>query len=225
MTRLEVACFSYQSACSAIALGAHRIEFASSYTGGGITPNFSELKNLCKQTEVPVHVLIRCRLGNFVYSEAELFQMQHEIEMALEAGAAGLVFGCLDANNEIDIQANQFLLSAAKNTPCTFHRAFDIIPNYGVGLNQLMDMGFKAVLTSGSPLNAWDGKDTLAQLLVQAEKKIAVICGGGIRSKQLQALLEITKTKWIHAACINSQDESLDENELSQMLRILKQQL
>jgi copper homeostasis protein len=88
-----------------------------------------------------------------------------------------------------------------------------------------MDMGFKAVLTSGSPLSAWDGKDTLAQLLVQAEKKIAVICGGGIRSKQLQALLEITKTKWIHAACINSQDESLDENELSQMLRILKQQL
>ncbi len=223
MTHLEVACFNYESACKAIAAGAHRIEFANAYQGGGVTPNFSELVKITRQSNVPVHVLIRCRLGNFVYSEAELFQMHNEIEMAIEAGAAGLVFGCLHANNEIDIQANQFLLATAKNIPCTFHRAFDVLPNYSVGLNQLTDMGFKAVLTSGSTLNAWDGRVTLAQLLVQAEKKIAVICGGGIRSKQLQAMLEITKTNWIHAACLNSLDESIDEQELSQMLSILKQ--
>lgn len=223
MTRLEVACFNYKSACSAIALGAHRIEFASRYLGGGVTPNLSELAQLTQQTLVPVHVLIRCRDGNFVYNHAELLQMQQEIETAVEAGAAGLVFGCLDANNEINIEANQFLLAAAKHLPCTFHRAFDVLPNYSVGLNQLIDMGFKAVLTSGSTKNAWDGRATLAQLLVQADKKIEVICGGSVRSKHLNEFLETTQTNWIHAACINSLDESIDAQELSQMLSILKQ--
>jgi len=224
MASLEVACFDFDSACTAIAAGAQRIEFASNYLNGGVTPDFSELAKLTQQKSTPVHALIRCRAGNFVYQDAELQQMQNEIAMAVEAGAAGLVFGCLLPSFEIDVKSNQLLLAAAKGLPCTFHRAFDVLPNYGFGLNQIIDLGFRAVLTAGSTTTAWDGRDTLTQLLVQADKKIEVICGGSIRSNTLPQLLQVTKANWIHAACINSPNESIDENELTSMLNLIKQQ-
>ena len=42
-----------------------------------------------------MHVLIRPRGGDFVYSELELAVMRHDIEAAKKLGAAGVVVGVL----------------------------------------------------------------------------------------------------------------------------------
>ncbi len=223
MPALEVACFEYDAAIASANNGAHRIEFAADYTVGGITPNLESLKQVLAKVRIPVQVLIRCKPGNFVYSKSELLQMEADIKAGADMGAAGLVFGCLLPNNTIDVEANQQLLAAAQGLPCTFHRAFDILPNYNIGLNQIIALGFKALLTAGSSINAWEGRDTLAQLLVQTEQKIDLICGGGIRSSNLPQLLQTTKANWFHSACITSQTQVLDIAELSQMLAILAQ--
>lgn len=223
MPALEVACFEYDAAIAAANTGAHRIEFATNYIVGGITPSLSTLKQVLNKVNIPVQVLIRCKPGNFVYSTPELLQMEADIKAAVDMGASGLVFGCLHPNNEIDLEANQQLLAAAQGVPCTFHRAFDPLPNYSVGLNQIIAMGFHALLTAGSSTNAWEGRDTLAQLLVQAEQKIDLICGGGIRSNNLPQLLQTTQASWFHSACITNQAQVLDIAELSRMIAILTQ--
>jgi copper homeostasis protein len=223
MPALEVACFEYDAAIAAANNGAHRIEFATNYAVGGITPNLKSLKQVLNNVSLPVQVLMRCKPGNFVYSTTELLQMEADIKDAADMGAAGLVFGCLHPNNTIDVEANQQLLAAAQGLPCTFHRAFDTLPNYSIGLNQIMLLGFNAILTAGSSTNAWEGRDTLAQLLVQTEQKIDLICGGGIRSNNLAQLLQTTNANWFHSACITSQTQALDTAELSRMLAILAQ--
>ena len=74
---LEICANSYQSAINAQVAGAHRIELCSELSVGGVTPSPSLLKKVMGDIKIPVHVLIRPRSGNFLYSENE-FEIMKE---------------------------------------------------------------------------------------------------------------------------------------------------
>ena len=48
--------------------------------------------------------MIRPRPGSFVYFEPEIEVMIADIAAAREAGAAGVVFGCLDEDGNVDVE-------------------------------------------------------------------------------------------------------------------------
>ena len=62
---LEICTNSYQSAVNASIAGAHRIELCSEISVGGTTPSYGLLKKVMADIDIPVHVLIRPRSGNF----------------------------------------------------------------------------------------------------------------------------------------------------------------
>jgi copper homeostasis protein len=219
MPFLELACFNYHDAFTVIDLGVDRIEIASQYQGGGITPDLKDLPNLVRNSSVPVHVLIRPRLGNFNYSLEELKIMYDQILEAKEAGASAVVFGCLAPDSTLDVEANSFLLEAAKGIKSTFHRAFDGVVDYNLALQQLIHLKFDAILTSGSTTTAFEGRNTLSQLLDQTKNNLQLICGGGIRSNHIVELMHDTHAEWFHSACFDSQTLQLNKTEL----KLLKQ--
>jgi copper homeostasis protein len=49
-------------------------------------------------------VMIRPRPGSFIYTPPEVDTMFADIAAAREAGAAGVVFGCLDENGDVDLE-------------------------------------------------------------------------------------------------------------------------
>ena len=74
---LEVCCGSLQSAINAVAGGAERIELCSALEVDGLTPLIEVLRELRQRfPSLKIHVLIRPREGDFVYSEAEIAQME-----------------------------------------------------------------------------------------------------------------------------------------------------
>ena len=221
MPFLELACFNYPDAQRAIALGVDRLEIASEYHGGGITPNLRDLPKLVANSPIPVHVLIRPRIGNFIYSQDELKVMYDQILEAKEAGATAAVFGCLNSFGTIDVDANLYLLEAAKGMSSTFHRAFDEVADYSLSLEQLKQLKFDALLTSASTSSAFEGKDILRQLLDQTENKIQLICGGGVRSNHISELMHITKAQWYHSACFNHSHQQLNPIELKLLLQMV----
>ena len=77
-------------------------------------------------TTTRLHVIIRPRGGDFLYSPIEVRTMLKDIEMARQLGADGVVFGCLTANGEIDLPVMQELMKASQGLSVTFHRAFDV---------------------------------------------------------------------------------------------------
>ena len=69
---LEICASSYQSAVNANIAGAHRIELCSEISVGGTTPSYGLLKKVMADIDIPVHVLIRPRSGNFTYSRVDV---------------------------------------------------------------------------------------------------------------------------------------------------------
>ena len=199
---LEVCCGSLQSAINAVAGGAERIELCSALEVDGLTPPVEVLRELRQQfPELKIHVLIRPREGNFVYTEAEVAQMEREIHEAVAAGATAIVCGALTAEGEIDVPATKRLVEAAEGLPFTFHRAFDVVKDQVAALETLKALGIQRVLTSGGAVTAEAGISMLRQLVNQAHGEIIILPGGGVNSLNACRILTETGATEIHGSC------------------------
>jgi copper homeostasis protein len=212
---LEIACFNLPSARAAIEAGADRIEFCSDYAAGGLTPNavdFLKLKSVCP---VPVYVMIRPRGGDFIYTKEETGTMIREVYEFRNLGADGLVFGNLLPDGSIDVNNNLVLVEAARNIPCTFHRAFDVSGNYEKNLEDVIKCGFRTVLTSGKGKAATEGILQLEWLIANSGEGLTIMPGGGIRSSNLDMLMGKLNTDWFHSSgIVNGEFADVEEIKL-----------
>jgi copper homeostasis protein len=196
---IEAAVDTLDSALSAERAGAGRIELCASLNDGGTTPSGGLIATVCERLGIPVFVLIRPRGGNFAYTDQEVDVMRRDIDLASSFGAAGFATGALEPDNTIDIDTTRSLVAAAGNRPVTFHRAFDFTADLFAALEQLMDCGVKRVLTSGGARTALEGADTIARLVAQANGRITVVAGGGIRENNVREIIDRTGVTELHA--------------------------
>lgn len=213
MKQLEIACFNPESALIAARSGADRIEFCADYASGGLTPELEDFKQLRSATTIPIYVMIRPRGGDFVYTDDEIAEMKQSIRDFKQAGADGLVFGLLNEDHSL-AAANFELVKLAGNRPCTFHRAFDQTPDLIQSVEQLIEWGFQTVLTSGAAASALAGADILNKLLDQAQGRIQILPGGGIRSGNITELSRSIPADFFHSAGITDGSEIADPLEI-----------
>jgi len=216
---LEIACFNFESAIIAEQSGADRIEFCSEIKEGGTTPDFEEFLQLKKSVNIPVYVMIRPRGGDFRYSEKEFEEMKNQILSFKKANADGFVFGILNENNEVD-RRNKMLTELAKPFPCTFHRAFDRTEDYRKALEDVIDCGFKTILTSGTKKNVVEGKEILKELTNLANGRIEILCGGGLRSGNIEEIKNSVNAEYFHSSGILS-GEIADAEEIRKMKQMV----
>src|SRR5688572_31534985 len=105
MVLLEAAVESLARARRAVGGGARRLELCASLSLGGLTPNLDLLRAVRAAVDVPLHVLIRPRAGDFVYAPPELEIMCASVRAAREAGADGAVVVALTAEGVVDRSA------------------------------------------------------------------------------------------------------------------------
>lgn len=177
---LEICANSYESAMNASTAGAHRIELCSELAIGGITPSYGLLKKVMADVQLPVHVLIRPRSGDFTYSRSEFEIMKANVLLCKELGCAGIVSGVLLQDQTIDQERTKELIELAKPMSFTFHRAFDWTPDPIEAILQLAVLGVNRVLTSGQETSAEKGILRLQELQEVVENELIVMPGGGI---------------------------------------------
>ena len=93
--QVEICVGDVASAIAADSGGADRVELCDNLAVGGTTPSAGTIAESCRRLSIPVHVLIRPRAGDFIYSEPEIAVMRHDIEVTKLLGAAGVVLGVL----------------------------------------------------------------------------------------------------------------------------------
>lgn len=189
-TILEIATFTIEGAINAEKAGADRIELCENASDGGTTPSAGTLALASKILSIPIFPIIRPRGGNFVYSENEFEILKEDILLCKKLGFKGVVFGILDAKGEIDMVRNAALVSLAKPMEVTFHRAFDRTKDPFVALEQLIEIGFDRILTSGQYPSVVDGLELLQKLTINANHRIIIMPGSGLKSSNV---LEIAK--------------------------------
>jgi copper homeostasis protein len=195
---LEACVANIESAIAANAAGADRLELCNMLGAGGITPSFGFIENVRSKVSIPVHVLIRPREGDFLYSEDEHEIMLHDIRTVRKMGVAGVVIGMLKENGSIDIERCTALINEAGPLAVTFHRAFDLASDAFTSLEEIIQLKCTRILTSGQRATAMHGAGFISGLIKQADGRIIVMPGGGIDDKNISQLKKMTLANEFH---------------------------
>jgi copper homeostasis protein len=197
---LEMVCYDLESAVAAERLGADRIELCDNSHEGGTTPSAGIIKTARKHINIPIHVMIRPRGGDFVYSDREFESMKEDMVMCRVLGIEGFVFGILNPDHSVDFKRNMELIRQAAGLNCTFHRAFDKTNEPFWAMENIIDCGFKRILTSGQAETAVKGKDLIRSLVEKAGNRITIMPGGGIRKHNIKELVLSTAATEYHSS-------------------------
>ena len=177
---VEICASNFESTLAALQGGADRIELCSELSVGGLTPSRGLLRKVMDEISIPVHILVRPRAGDFVYSEAEMNEMLETIAYCCSMGCHGIVSGTLTSEGTIDIPKMMLLKNASGSLHFTFHRAFDLCSNPTSAVNQLIKIGVDTILTSGRQTSAMDGLELLKTLKDQFKEEMTIMPGAGI---------------------------------------------
>ncbi len=198
--KIEICAGGVESCQAALQGGADRVELCAALSEEGITPSYGEIKVAREvlDDKAAMHVIIRPRGGDFVYSRLELDRMAVDIDVCRLLGADGVVFGCLLPDGSIDEEACTRLMRHARGMNVTFHRAFDLCRDPLSSMATIARLGFNRILTSGQRPSAEQGASLLKQLREQAHGHIAIMAGCGVNESNIARLCQATGLREFH---------------------------
>lgn len=196
--KLEICANSVASCLEAQKGGAYRVELCAAIPEGGTTPSYGDMAMARELLEIKLHVIIRPRSGDFLYSPLEHKIMLKDIESALRLGVDGIVIGCLTKDGEVDMERNRELVEAAQGMSVTFHRAFDMCRYPFESLERIISLGCQRILTSGQQPQAQQGTPLLKELVKRAGDRIIIMPGSGVNKNNIAALARETAAKEFH---------------------------
>ncbi len=198
--RFELCAPSLAAAVAAERGGADRIELCSNLPVGGVTPDPFLLESVLAAISIPVHVLIRPRDGDFVFSADEFTLMRQQVEAVKVAGASGVAIGILLADGRVDVDRTRELADLARPMGVTFHRAFDETVDLDEALVAVIETGADLLLTSGGADDVMAGADSIASLRRRAGPRLEIMAGGGLRLANLSEIVLRTGVSSLHGS-------------------------
>jgi copper homeostasis protein len=195
---LEICAFNLPAALAAQRAGADRIEFCAGPEEGGLTPSAGLIRTAREKLQIPVYPIIRPREGDFLYSEEEFSVMLRDVELCRGLGCDGVVIGMLLADGRVDEARCGRLVETAYPMGVTFHRAFDRAADPFVALETIIRIGCERILTSGQRPVAMEGAELLRELVREADERIVIMPGSGVRASNVAELAAKTGVVEFH---------------------------
>ncbi len=187
--------------------GADRVELAAELWNGGLTPSLALIEQALQRAPLHgVRVLVRENPTSFELSGEQTLKQAASIREIVDRFSAdvlaehlpplGIVVGGL-AGNEIDLEGARLWKEAAGPLPVVFHRAFDQTRDQAQALEQLVELGYEGVLTTGGT-----GRDAsipgLRALVEQAAGRIEIIGSGGLRADNIARVIRDARLQEAH---------------------------
>lgn len=230
---LEVCAGSIESIKAAYEGGADRVEVCSALSEDGLTPSAGMIRYARSLEGLKVHVLIRPRGGDFVYTEAEVQCMIDDIRMACQMGVDGVVIGALTRDGDIDVETCRKMIEATEGkVSVTFHRAFDVCRDMDEALRQIVALGCDRLLTSGHARNVEEGvgalrrsvenSGALGKSVENGGKHLIIMPGCGVNPENAARILQATGATEIHASARSTRQFGRLETDLEIVKQIKK---
>lgn len=234
---LEVCAFNVESCIIAQKVGAVRAELCDNPVEGGTTPSYGTIKTAREKVSIHLYPIIRPRCGNYFYSDDEFEIMRKDILLCKELGCDGISIGVQLQDGNIDIERFKRIVEWAYPMGVTSNRVFDAAPDPYKALEELINCGCERVLTSGQKSAAPDAIDILTKLVEQADERISIMPGAGVRASNIAQLIttgayefHTSARKIVPDAVTHKNPEVLDighpvianEEELSNIIAVLR---
>ena len=235
--KLEVIAFNIESCELAQKSGANRIELCDNPGEGGTTPSHGMIKAARKKVNIDLFPIIRPRGGDFFYSDDEFEIMKEDVLLCKNIGCDGVVIGLLNEDGTVDKKRTSQLVNLAYPMSVTFHRAFDRANDPFKAMEDIIECGCERILTSGQQPIAMEGIDLIASLIKQADERIIIMPGSGLRSDNIISIAKQSGAVEFHSSARTNSDSKmkfnnptmkeqlktvvLDANEVSKMATLL----
>ena len=195
---LEACVDSPESAAEAAKGGADRLELCANLIIGGTTPGQALYEKVRELADTRIHVLIRPRYGDFLYTEHEFDIIARSVALCREWGAEGVVVGCLLPDGSLDVERMKRLREAAGPMSMTLHRAFDMCADPYEALEQAKNLGIQTILTSGQKGSCMEGRELIAGLVRESGGKVDIMAGGGVDASVIRRMIPATGASSYH---------------------------
>jgi copper homeostasis protein len=207
---LEICCYNLNSALIAADAGGDRVELCADPASGGTTPGIGLIKSVRKKIGIELYPIIRIKGGDFLFSEEEFDVMLHEVTACKSAGCDGVVFGMLLPDGRVDKVHSSKLVEKAYPMGVCFHRAFDWTVNPFEAMEDIIEIGCERILTSGQQPKAILGASLIKDLITQADGRIQIMPGAGVRAENIADLKKETGATQFHSSASVLKKSSMD---------------
>ena len=195
----EVCVDNIKDAMRAVDLGANRIEYCSKLNEEGLTPNVEDVKYLLKNINIPIRIMIRPHSKSFNYSETDISVMLSDISTFKKIDIDGIVIGCLNKDDEIDLKKINLLTDKARPLKVIFHKAIDMTSDPLKSLKNLIkNSNVDGVLTSGGFKKAENGVKLLKKMLDICPINFELIIAGKITPENINKINQKLSAKFYH---------------------------
>ncbi|MFR8991280.1 MAG: copper homeostasis protein CutC [Fusobacterium sp.] len=182
--------------------GADRIELCDNLSQGGTTPSYGTIKVALSTLKIPVFPIIRPRGGDFYYTPAEIEVIKEDIKVCKSLGAKGVILGLLTKDKKIDFEVLSQLVELAKPMEVTFHKAIDELEDPTLVIDELINIGVKRILSSGTKPTALEGKDMLNKMIEKAGDRLTIVVAGKVTKEILLEVSNLIPAKEYHGKVI-----------------------
>lgn len=182
--------------------GADRIELCDNLSQGGTTPSYGTIKLALSTLKIPVFPIIRPRGGDFYYTPPEIEVIKEDIKICKSLGAKGVVLGILTADKKIDFKTLAEFMELAKPMEVTFHKAIDELEDPTLVIDELINLGVKRILSSGTKPTALEGKDILNKMIEKAGDRLTIVVAGKVTKEILPEVSSLIPAKEYHGKVI-----------------------
>ena len=182
--------------------GADRIELCDNLSQGGTTPSYGTIKVALSTLKIPVFPIIRPRGGDFYYTPAEIEVIKEDIKVCKSLGTKGVVLGLLTKDKKIDFEVLSQLVELAKPMEVTFHKAIDELEDPTLVIDELINIGVKRILSSGTKPTALEGKDMLNKMIEKAGDRLTIVVAGKVTKEILPEVSSLIPAKEYHGKVI-----------------------
>ena len=204
--QFEVCANSVDSCLAAQRAGADRVELCAGMPEGGTTPSFATIETARELLDrCLLHVIVRPRGGDFLYSRVERRIILRDIRNACSMDVDGVVCGCLKEDGHIDKDFLKELLLETGEKNFTFHRAFDVCADPYRAVEELEEVAdavnFKGelrLLTSGQQANAHEGIPLLRELKGRVGSSLHLMAGCGVNESNIAEIARLTSIVEFH---------------------------
>jgi len=207
---IEIATSDFATTKTAVEGGADRIELCANLAEGGTTPSYGHIRQCREAFDTLIYAIIRPRGGDFLFTEEEFSMMLQDVKLCKEVGCDGVVIGLLNADGTIDLKRTSKLVDAVYPLGVTFHRAFDRCSNPFEAMEQLIQIGCERILTSGQKPSAPDAVELIEQLYREADDRIIIMPGSGVRKENIKMLAEKTGCTEFHSSLRSKRKSSME---------------
>ena len=197
---LEVCAFSIQSCIVAEQVGAVRAELCDNPVEGGTTPSYGAIRQTRDKISIQLYPIIRPRAGDYFYDADEFAIIKKDIEVCKQIGCDGISVGIQKKDGEIDTDRLKQIVQWAYPMGVTCNRVFDRVPDPFKALEEVITCGCERILTSGQKSAAPEGIEVLARLVKQADERIIIMPGAGVRSSNIEKLIRETGASEFHTS-------------------------